>query len=76
MENPDPRRKLGAQFSIRHPNVVHGLQVQPEPGLHAEEQIVRQLVDNSWLHLFRIDPDTSAVEQRRDGAWQALAADA
>jgi hypothetical protein len=28
---------LGSQFSIRHPNVVLGLQVQPEPGLHVEE---------------------------------------
>jgi uncharacterized protein len=33
--------------------------------------IVRQLVCNGWLHLFRIDPDTSTVEQYRDGGWAA-----
>jgi len=35
---PNPRRKLRAQFPISDPDVVLGLQVQPEPGLHAEEQ--------------------------------------
>jgi hypothetical protein len=42
----------------------------------ARHEIVRQLVDNRWLHRFRIDPDTSAIEQRRDGAWESLAEDA
>jgi uncharacterized protein YbcC (UPF0753/DUF2309 family) len=36
-------------------------------------EIVRQLVGNGWLHLFRIDPETSAVEQHRQGTW-AIAA--
>ena len=40
----------------------------------AGHQIVRQLVGNGWLHLFRIDPQTDAVEQRRGGAWVAAGA--
>ncbi len=39
-------------------------------------EVVRHLVDNAWLHLFRIDPDTGAVEQRRDGAWTVVASEA
>ena len=37
----------------------------------AAQEIVRQLVGNGWLHLFRIDPLSSQVEQHRDGRWQA-----
>jgi uncharacterized protein YbcC (UPF0753/DUF2309 family) len=39
----------------------------------AGHEIVRHLVGNRWLHLFRIDPETGAVEQHRDGAWAATA---
>jgi uncharacterized protein YbcC (UPF0753/DUF2309 family) len=42
-------------------------------GKHA---LVRQLVDNGWLHLFRIDPDTGAVSKREGAAWRDWAADA
>jgi uncharacterized protein len=35
----------------------------------AQHQIVRQLVGNGWLHLFRIDPETSAVTQHQGGRW-------
>ncbi len=38
----------------------------------AGHAIVRQLVGNGWLHLFRIDPETSAVEQHRHGAWAPM----
>jgi uncharacterized protein YbcC (UPF0753/DUF2309 family) len=37
----------------------------------AGHEIVRQLVGNGWLHLFRIDPETGVVEQHRHGAWAA-----
>ncbi len=37
----------------------------------ASQEIVRQLVGNGWLHLFRIDPDTSAIQQHRGGQWVA-----
>ena len=35
----------------------------------ADHEIVRQLVNNGWLHLFRIDPQTDAIEQRLHGTW-------
>ena len=31
--------------------------------------VVRDLVDNGWLHLFRLEPDQPFVEQRRSAAW-------
>jgi len=37
----------------------------------AQHEVVRHLVGHGWLHLFRIDPETSAVEQHRHGAWVA-----
>jgi uncharacterized protein YbcC (UPF0753/DUF2309 family) len=39
----------------------------------AGHDIVRQLVGNGWLHLFRIDPETGAIEQHHRGAWVASA---
>jgi uncharacterized protein len=42
----------------------------------ARHEIVRQLVGNGWLHLFRIDPDSSAVTQHLSGRWVAAAAGA
>jgi uncharacterized protein YbcC (UPF0753/DUF2309 family) len=36
--------------------------------------VVRDLVDNGWLHLFRIDPEEPLVERRHDGAWIAVTA--
>jgi uncharacterized protein len=41
----------------------------------AGHEIVRHLVGNGWLHLFRIDPQTSAIEQYRHGAWVATPID-
>jgi len=38
----------------------------------AGHEVVRQLVVNGWLHLFRIDPQTSVIEQYRHGDWAAL----
>jgi uncharacterized protein YbcC (UPF0753/DUF2309 family) len=40
----------------------------------AEHQIVRQLVDHTWLHLLRIDSDGGAIEQRVGARWQRPAA--
>ncbi len=39
----------------------------------ARHAVVRDLVDHGWLHLLRIDPEHALVEQRRAGAWVALA---
>ncbi len=40
----------------------------------AKHQLVRQLLDHSWLFLFRIDPQTSAVEAYHAGRWMLTAA--
>ena len=32
-------------------------------------ETVRHLVNNQWLHLFRIEPDSTHIEQHRNGAW-------
>jgi uncharacterized protein YbcC (UPF0753/DUF2309 family) len=39
-------------------------------GKHA---VVRDLVGNGWLNLFRIDPERPLIEQHRGGAWHAVA---
>jgi hypothetical protein len=39
----------------------------------ARHALVRELVDNGWLHLFRIDPQQPLVEQRRQGHWHSVA---
>jgi hypothetical protein len=38
----------------------------------AKHAVVRDLVDNGWLHLFRIDPDLPRVEQYRQSAWHIV----
>ena len=35
----------------------------------AGHEIVRKLVGNRWLHLFRIDPQSDVIEQYRTGSW-------
>jgi uncharacterized protein YbcC (UPF0753/DUF2309 family) len=37
----------------------------------AGHEIVRQLVGNGWLHLFRIDPQTGTIERHAHGKWTA-----
>lgn len=39
-------------------------------GVIERHDLVRQLVDNGWLHLFRLDQQ--GVEQRRGGAWHGV----
>jgi uncharacterized protein YbcC (UPF0753/DUF2309 family) len=39
----------------------------------ASQEIVRQLVGHGWLHLLRIDPETSAIERHARGQWVAAA---
>ena len=48
----------------------------PRAGIEAvmkKHETVRQLVDNRWLHLFRIDPESNAVEAWLGGRWQTWA---
>jgi uncharacterized protein YbcC (UPF0753/DUF2309 family) len=35
----------------------------------AEHAVVRQLVENGWLHLFRLQEDGPGIEHRRRGEW-------
>jgi uncharacterized protein YbcC (UPF0753/DUF2309 family) len=44
-------------------------------GIIARHAVVRQLVDNAWLHLFHIEPAGTAVSRYRPGgSWQAVEA--
>ena len=38
-----------------------------------EQPVVRALVENSWVHLLRIDPITAMLSARRGGRWQGVA---
>lgn len=40
----------------------------------AGHETVRQLVDNGWLHLFRIDADGSVLRRARAGYWERTGA--
>ena len=49
----------------------------PQAGIEAvmnKHEVVRQLVDNRWLHLFRIDSETNAVQAYSSGHWQTWVA--
>lgn len=38
----------------------------------ARYDLVRQLVDNRWLHLFRISEDGGTYRREAEGAWQPV----
>ena len=42
----------------------------------AGHEVVRHMVDNAWLHLLRIDPETSQIEQFLNRSWVAVSAGA
>ncbi|MEO7954470.1 MAG: DUF2309 domain-containing protein [Polaromonas sp.] len=49
----------------------------PRAGIEAvmnKHETVRRLVDNRWLHLFHIDPETNAIEAWLGGRWQTWVA--
>ena len=39
----------------------------------SRHEVVRQLIDNNWLYLFRIDDERGKVEQLYHGKWSAAA---
>lgn len=39
----------------------------------AKHDIVRQLLDHEWLHLFQIESDQPVISQYRGGCWKAVA---
>ena len=70
-----PMQSLHDGHSLRHTPLRLSVFIEaPQAAIDhvmAAQEIVRQLVGNGWLHLFRIDPLSSQVEQHRDGRWQA-----
>jgi len=36
-------------------------------------EVVRQLIDNDWLYLFRIDDEAGAIQRLYEGTWQEVA---
>jgi uncharacterized protein len=41
----------------------------------AKHELVKRLLDNRWLHLFRIDLDTRQVARYRQGSWESAGGD-
>ena len=39
----------------------------------AKYDVVRNLVEHGWLHLFRIEPDGTQIQRRARGAWHGVA---
>lgn len=72
-----PMQSLHDGHSLRHTPLRLSVFIEaPRAAIDtvmADHEIVRQLVGNSWLHLFRIDPETDAIEQYRHGAWATVA---
>jgi uncharacterized protein len=72
-----PWQSLHDGRQLRHAPLRLSVYIEaPRAGIDqviARHALVRQLVDNGWLHLFRIDPRLPLVEQRRQGNWHTVA---
>jgi len=72
-----PMQSLHDGHSLRHTPLRLSVFIEaPRPAIDAvlaSHEIVRLVVGNGWLHLFRIDPETGAIEQHRHGVWAAAA---
>ena len=70
-----PLQSLHDGHTLRHTPLRLSVFIEaPQAALDsvmAQHAVVRHLVGNGWLHLFRIDPDSGAVEQHRHGTWVA-----
>ncbi len=68
-----PMQSLHDGHTLRHTPLRLSVFIEAPQGaidsVMAQHELVRHLVGNGWLHLFRIDPDTSAVTQHRGGQW-------
>lgn len=40
--------------------------------VYTHHEVVRQLVDNQWLHLYRLGDDPEVIEQLREGVWYTV----
>jgi uncharacterized protein YbcC (UPF0753/DUF2309 family) len=46
---------------------------EPIAQIAERHQLVRELIDNDWLYLFRLDDDGQTLEQLYQGQWQSVA---
>ena len=68
-----PMQSLHDGQTLRHTPLRLSVFIEaPRAGLHAviaRHETVRDLVENHWLHLFRLDASEDSVEQYRRGSW-------
>ena len=73
-----PMQSLHDGHTLRHTPLRLSVFIEaPQAAIDAvmaAHAVVRQLVGHGWLHLFRIDPQTSRIEQHRHGGWVAAGA--
>lgn len=71
-----PLQSLHDGHTLRHTPLRLNVFIEaPRAGIDAiiaKHAVVRDLVGNGWLHLFRIDPDLPLVEQYRQSAWHKV----
>lgn len=71
-----PMQSLHDGLTLRHTPLRLSVFIEaPRTSIEAvmnEHETVRQLVENQWLHLFRIEPDGTCIEQHQHGAWTTL----
>jgi uncharacterized protein len=71
-----PLQSLQDGTTLRHTPLRLSVFIEaPRAGIEtiiAKHAAVRDLVENGWLHLLRIDPQQPQVEQYRQGAWHAV----
>lgn len=71
-----PMQSLHDGHGLRHNPLRLSVFIEaPQSSINAvmqQHEIVRQLVGNGWLHLFRIEPDGDRIEVHRQGGWVAV----
>lgn len=71
-----PMQSLHDGHTLRHPplrlSVFIEAPADPIDTVIALHQVVRDLVDNAWIHLLRIDPSSGTVERRNCDGWKPV----
>jgi uncharacterized protein len=71
-----PLQSLHDGATLRHTPLRLSVFIEAPPAgietIIAKHEVVRDLVENGWLHLLRIDSQEPQVEQYRQGAWHAV----
>ena len=72
-----PMQSLHDGQALRHTPLRLSVFIEAPPkaidGVMAAHEIVRQLVEGGWLHLFCMVPQSSAILQRRGTGWASAA---